>query len=138
MDHPFRRLRLGVCAATRAWWGFVEGAGGTAVDVGRKTRAIPAGMRRALHARDEGCRFPGCTNTRFVDAHHVEHWIDGGETKLSNLVELCRRHHRFVHEHGFGIERDGGQIRFVRPDGRVVPNSPGLAACDASEGWVAL
>ena len=118
--------------------GLVDGAGGTAVDVGRKTRAIPSGMRRALHARDEGCRFPGCTNTRFVDAHHVEHWTDGGETRLSNLVELCRRHHRFVHEHGFRVEQEGGQIRFLRPDGRVVANAPALGPMDASRGWVAL
>ena len=118
--------------------GIVEGAGGTAVDVGRKTRAIPPGLRRALHARDEGCRFPGCTNTRFVDAHHVEHWADGGETKLGNLVELCRRHHRFVHEHGFRIEQDGSRVRFVQADGRVVPSAPQLGALEADAGWVAL
>jgi hypothetical protein len=79
-------------------------ADGTALDVGRKTRAIPAAMHRALAARDHGCRFPGCTNSRFVDAHHIHHWADGGETKLGNLVMLCRRHHRFVHEYGFAVE----------------------------------
>ena len=116
----------------------VEGGNGVALDVGRKTRAVPAALRRALHARDQGCRFPGCTNTRFVDAHHVEHWVHGGETKLSNLVELCRRHHRFVHEHGFSIQQDGDQVRFVRPNGRVVPNAPELGASDADTGWVSL
>jgi hypothetical protein len=54
---------------------------GEPLDVGRKTRAIPPAMRRALAARDKGCRFPGCTHTRFVDGHHVRHWADGGETK---------------------------------------------------------
>jgi hypothetical protein len=116
----------------------VEREDGTPLDVGRKTRAVPAALHRALHARDQGCRFPGCTNTRFVDAHHIEHWIDGGATKLSNLVQLCRRHHRFVHEHGFGIERDGERIRFVRPDGRVVPTAPALAGIDADAGWLLL
>jgi Domain of unknown function (DUF222)/HNH endonuclease len=103
----------------------VEREDGSALDVGRKTRAVPAPMRRALDARDGGCRFPGCTNARFTDAHHIEHWINGGETKIANLVLLCRRHHRFVHEYGFGVERVGGgegaELRFLRPDGRVVP-----------------
>lgn len=115
----------------------VERADGTPLDVGRKTRAVPPALRRALQARDQGCRFPGCTNTRFVDAHHVEHWVDGGATKLSNLVQLCRRHHRFVHEHGFRIGRgsEGGEhIRFTRPDGRVVPNAPAGAPVDAADG----
>jgi hypothetical protein len=103
----------------------VEREDGSALDVGRKTRAVPAPMRRALDARDGGCRFPGCANARFTDAHHIEHWINGGETTISNLVLLCRRHHRFVHEYGFGVERVGGgegaELRFLRPDGRVVP-----------------
>src|SRR5438067_1709055 len=54
---------------------------GELLDVGRKTRKIPAALRRALHARDQGCRFPGCTNRRFVDAHHIQHWAHGGHTK---------------------------------------------------------
>ena len=118
----------------------LEREDGTPLDVGRKTRAIAPALRRALQARDQGCRFPGCTNARFVDAHHVQHWADGGETKLSNLVQLCRRHHRFVHEHGFRVERDaeGDRIRFVRPDGRVVPNAPSLDAAEANAGWLAL
>ena len=111
---------------------------GTALDVGRKTRTIPSSLRRALHARDQGCRFPGCTNTRFVDGHHIQHWAYGGETKLTNLVELCRRHHRFVHEHGFRIEREGDRIRFVRADGRVVPNAPAKGWADSETGWLAL
>ena len=111
---------------------------GTPLDIGRKTRAISPALRRALHARDQGCRFPGCTNTRFVDGHHIQHWADGGETKLSNLVQLCRRHHRFVHEHGFRIERDGDRIRFVRPDGRVAPNAPTVDGAGADAGWMAL
>jgi HNH endonuclease len=54
-----------------------------------------------------------------VDAHHIEHWADGGETKLSNLVTLCRLHHRLVHEGEILVETlpEGGW-RFVHPDGR--------------------
>jgi hypothetical protein len=64
------------------------------LNVGRKTRSIPPALRRALKTRDRGCRFPGCPNTRYVDGHHIHHWAKGGETKLSNLVQLCRFHHR--------------------------------------------
>lgn len=96
----------------------VEDADGQPLDVGRKTRSIPPALRRALAARDRGCRFPGCTHTRFVDGHHIQHWADGGETRLSNLVTLCRFHHRRVHEGGMRIEvLDDGALRFVRADG---------------------
>lgn len=47
---------------------------GEPLSVGRRTRTIPPALRRALRARDHGCRFPGCDNRRFVDAHHVQHW----------------------------------------------------------------
>src|SRR6202789_3829477 len=92
---------------------------GEPLDVGRKTRSIPPAIRRALRTRDAGCRFPGCTHQRYLDAHHIEHWADGGETKLSNLVTLCRLHHRLVHEGQIRIETppQGGWC-FVRPDGR--------------------
>jgi hypothetical protein len=65
---------------------------------GPKTRTIPSALRRALRKRDRGCCYPGCTHTRFVDAHHVHHWARGGATKLNNLILLCRRHHTFIHE----------------------------------------
>ena len=70
---------------------------------GRKTRVVASATRRALTRRDQGCRFPGCTHQRFVDAHHVKHWAHGGETRLTNLVLLCRRHHVLVHEGGFRV-----------------------------------
>ena len=97
----------------------LESEHGEPLDVGRKTRSIPPAIRRALHTRDGGCRFPGCTHQRYVDAHHVEHWADGGETKLSNLVTLCRLHHRLVHEGEIMVEAQvGGGWRFLHPDGR--------------------
>ena len=99
----------------------LEDERGKTIDVGRKTRTIPAGLRRALDARDGGCRFPGCSNRIFTDAHHIEHWLDGGETNLGNTVLLCRRHHRYLHEYGFSVERVGEALVFRGPDGRVVP-----------------
>jgi hypothetical protein len=91
---------------------------GRTLGVGRKTRTIPPALRRALSARDRGCRFPGCENHRFVDAHHVRHWARGGETTLANLVLLCRRHHRLVHEGGYGID---DRLRFYDPWRRRIP-----------------
>jgi len=87
--------------------------------VGRRTRTVPPSLRRALESRDRGCRFPGC-GCRFTDAHHIKHWGDGGETTLRNLVLLCRRHHRHVHEGGFRVFADkNGQIVFFTPEGRA-------------------
>ncbi len=102
-------------------------ADGAVLDVGRKTRTIPPSIRRALAARDTGCRFPGCTARR-CDAHHVHHWADGGATRLDNLVLLCRRHHRALHEGGFAVIRGhDGVLTFLRPDGaplQVAPAAP--------------
>jgi hypothetical protein len=95
----------------------VETPAGEPLDLGRKTRTIPPALRRALQARDGGCRFPGCDRTRFTEGHHVRHWADGGETKLANLVTLCGFHHRLVHEGGFGLAvTDDGVFVFTRPD----------------------
>ena len=95
-----------------------ESGDGVPLSIGRNSRAIPPAIRRALTARDGGCRFPGCTNTRFVDGHHVRHWADGGETSLENLVLLCRHHHRLVHEGGFRCEHAAnGGVRFLAPSG---------------------
>ena len=99
-------------------------ADGAVLDVGRKTRTIPPSIRRALAARDTSCRFPGCTSRR-CDAHHVDHWADGGGTSLDNLVLLCRRHHRAIHEGGFRVTRGGdGALTFLRPDGAPLQAAP--------------
>ena len=82
-----------------------EDESGDPLNIGRKSRQIPPAMRRALWARDGGCRFPGCTNHKFVDGHHIKHWQDGGETSLDNLVLLCRFHHHLVHEGGFDCKK---------------------------------
>lgn len=101
--------------------GVVKGERGEPLAVGRRTRAVPPAIRRALRVRDGGCRFPGCDRSRFTHAHHIKHWADGGETKLDNLVTLCSQHHRLVHEGGYGVCVKEGEIRFTRPDGREIP-----------------
>jgi hypothetical protein len=98
---------------------------GEPLSVGRKRRTIPPAIRRALQARDRRCRFPGCENRRFLDAHHVQHWARGGETKLGNLVLLCRRHHRFVHEADYSVAtRTDGGLSFHDPWGVPIPDTP--------------
>ncbi|MEQ1907300.1 MAG: DUF222 domain-containing protein [Vicinamibacterales bacterium] len=102
----------------------------TVLDVGRKTRTIPLAIRRALLARDTQCQFPGCSSRR-CDAHHVVHWIDGGGTSLENLVLLCRRHHRAVHEGGFTLaQHPDGSLIVHRPDGRLLEVAPVLPPWD--------
>jgi hypothetical protein len=111
-------------ACDAGWVVHREDASGETLSIGRRSRTVPAGMRRALQRRDRGCRFPGCCERRWVDAHHIHHWAEGGETSLENLVLLCRHHHRLVHEEGFGCERDGeGRIRFRLPDGSLLPEA---------------
>ena len=97
---------------------------GRVVEIGARTRTIPPALRRALHHRDPTCRFPGC-HIRFGQGHHIRHWAQGGPTTLSNLVLLCRRHHRAVHEEGYQVARgpDGG-LHFRRPNGLPLPDVP--------------
>lgn len=78
-----------------------EDEAGNVLNIGRKSRIIPAAMARALAIRDNGCQFPGCCETRYTEGHHIKHWADGGETKLDNLVTLCRYHHRELHKGSF-------------------------------------
>src|SRR5262245_1488113 len=97
---------------------------GRVVEVGARTRTIPSAIRRALHHRDRGCRFPGC-GLPVGEGHHVRHWADGGPTMLSNLALLCRRHRRAVHEEGYRVEygRDS-TLESRRPDGELLPAVP--------------
>ena len=74
------------------------------VDVGRSKRVISVALGRALKARDGNCKWPTCERSASMcDGHHLMHWIDGGPTDLDNLVLLCRRHHRMVHEGGWQL-----------------------------------
>lgn len=97
---------------------------GEVVGAGRRTRTVPPALRRALEARDRGCRFPGC-GLRFTEAHHIQHWADGGETSLRNLALLCRTHHRAVHEGRVQICMDvRGQVAFFTPKGKTLFDAP--------------
>jgi hypothetical protein len=110
---------------------------GRPVEIGARTRTIPPALRRALCHRDRTCRFPGC-EVRVGQGHHVHHWAQGGPTTLSNLILLCRRHHRVVHEEGYRVARAAdGALRFARPDGRPLPDAPPAPAVPGDPaGWL--
>lgn len=108
----------------------IHGVDGGIIGVGRKRRTVSPALRRALEARDRGCRFPGC-GSRYTDAHHVRHWAEGGPTDLDNCLLLCRHHHRLVHEGGWTIQWWGkGRPAFVDPRGQThvhtgwIPGTP--------------
>ena len=94
---------------------------GRPVSVGRAMRILPRRSRRLIEDRDRGCRFPGCTATRFVEIHHLHEWAAGGATDDDNQVSLCPFHHDAIDRGDFRIAGDP-----TRPDGLVVTNRYGL------------
>jgi hypothetical protein len=116
-------------------------AQGEPLSVGRKSRTIPAAIKRALLLRDRTCRFPGCDHRIFLDGHHLRHWADGGETSLLNTCLLCSTHHSYVHEYGYRISRDeSGTLTFFDPRGErivAVPPRPNPAQLGWPAIWVA-
>jgi hypothetical protein len=96
----------------------VTGPDGLPLDVGHNRRNPTPAMRRALVVRDGGCRWPECDRPAgFCDAHHVQPWKHGGETKLTNLVLLCSHHHHVTHKPGWSISFDGTTLEVLRPNG---------------------
>ena len=82
------------------------------LDVGRATRVVPAGMRRAVAVRDRHCQWPDCdVPAAWCDVHHLRHWSRGGVTALHNLVMLCGWHHTHLHLTHQTLTR--------HPDGRI-------------------
>ena len=101
-------------------------ADGVVLDYGRSTRTVIESLRRAVSARDGGCRFPGCDRKRaWCDAHHVQWWRRHGDTKLDNLLLLCTHHHRVVHRDGWQVDllADGTAV-FVSPRGARFETRP--------------
>ncbi len=98
---------------------------GDVLDIGRLSRSVSAALSRALLIRDRHCQWPGCRHDVFVEAHHLKHWAQGGETTLDNTLLLCRFHHQRAHEGGFKVERTAdGQLAFLDPDGRPIEAVP--------------
>jgi hypothetical protein len=100
-DLPIESIRRLCCDTSVVT--VTEDAAGNPLDLGRRHRVVQTALRRALEARDRHCCYPGCSHTRWLQAHHVKHWIDGGKTSLDNTLLLCSAHHRCLHEGGFRI-----------------------------------
>jgi hypothetical protein len=119
------------CGAVLSW--MRHGRDGAVLDLGRRRRRPNAALRRAARERDKcRCRFPGCESRR-VDLHHIQHWINGGRTSLENLISLCKYHHLLVHDRGYLIAAgQGGGFAFFRPEGTGLPPSPDLPPLDGT------
>ena len=124
--HP-ETLRRETCAGGTATT-IREDSHGTPLDAGRSSRAVPAGLRRAVADRAGGrCQYPGCERKAWLQFHHVVHWIDGGPTSYANLCLLCSAHHRAHHAGRYSIVHDkaaAGHFRFHLRDGTVIPHAP--------------
>lgn len=137
--HTARRLACDASLVT-----VLEDGKGNVLNIGRRSRTVPPAMARALKVRDGCCRFPGCCESRYVDAHHIQHWADGGETRLDNLVTLCRYHHRQLHRGAFSLEARGTgddmRLVFRAPNGRELesPASPQFPKISAETSAAAL
>jgi len=106
----------------------IHDTAGAILGVGRRTRKPPPALRRAVRERDGyRCQFPGC-HSRRTDAHHIVHWANGGETKLGNLISLCKRHHALVHDKGYFIVTTPRGFTFYSPQGTAIPACPPLRA----------
>ena len=120
------------CTAALSW--MTHGDGGAVLAMGRRRRRPSSAIRRAARERDTGrCRFPGCESRR-VDLHHIQHWVNGGRTDLENLISLCPYHHKLVHDRGYLIATPpgSGPFAFYRPDGTRLPTCPPLPEPDGA------
>ena len=122
-DLPLESIRRLCCDSSIV--AVTEDEKGMPLNVGRKHRVIQPALRRALAARDGSCRFPGCTHDKWLDGHHIKHWVNGGETSLANTLLLCSRHPRLLHEGGFAIKKNyEGNWYFVNARGKTIPDGP--------------
>jgi hypothetical protein len=103
----------------------ITGRGELEAEISHASRSIPPSTRRAVEARDRRCVAGSCDRPpQWTDCHHLQHWTQGGPTQLPNLVLLCRRHHRMVHEEGWGLRRgEHGRWGLVPPIKLIAPHA---------------
>jgi hypothetical protein len=125
-----RRLACDACIVP-----MVLGSDSMPLDVGRQQRLATTALRDALAQRDKGCAFPSCDRPpRYCHCHHIRHWLDGGETKVSNMCLLCEHHHVIVHRQGWHIRLDAsGHAEFI-PRGLWTPQGDHFTTHSGSEG----
>jgi hypothetical protein len=118
---PASAERIACSARVRA---LVKDRRGNPLYLGRTHRLVTKKLFAAVSIRDQHrCRWAGCTETRHLDAHHVKHWLHGGRTDIHNLVLLCDRHHRLIHDHGYSMRGSGTDVTFHRPNGQRIPDA---------------
>ena len=106
----------------------VTGPDSLPINLGRARRTPSAAQRRAIVARDQGCRWPGCNRPAgWCQAHHARPWHQDGPTDVDNLILFCDHHHDVVHRPGWTITFNGHELHIYRPDGTEVlaDNGPG-------------
>ena len=114
----------------------VESREGCILDQGRARRDPTTAQRIEIARRDKGCRFPGCNFTEFTDVHHIRHWVKGGETNLDNLVTLCDRHHKAVHELGWSLVGNPNTVlSFTSPRGMEMKSTPSPIWQGGTDAW---
>ena len=122
-DLPVESVRRIACDADMVE--VTRDAKGNLLNLGRKHRVVSPQLKRALLARDKCCTYPSCSHEQYLEAHHVMHWADGGETSLANATMLCSQHHRLLHEGGFTIHKNfAGEWYFRTSEGKVLPEAP--------------
>ena len=124
-----RELAQRLACDSDIWRVVLDPATGLPLEVGRAHRLVPHWIRKALHTRDRGCRWPGCdAPMSWTDAHHLIAWYLGGRTDIGQLVSLCRWHHVRVHEGQWTIRLDPstGEVHVTRPDGSPYDLGPSL------------
>jgi hypothetical protein len=95
---------------------------------GRARRVPTDAQRREVMRRDRHCRFPGCTNVTFTNAHHIVPWEPGGKTDLDNLALMCLHHHHVVHSTGWTMSGSANEeLQFFGPSGRPMTSRPSPA-----------
>ena len=96
----------------------------------RVTRCASYPQLRALHKRSSHCQYPGCSATRELQAHHILPDERGGATELDNLILLCPRHHKLLHDHHIRTSGHGANPAFTDASGRAITtNQPHAPPC---------
>jgi hypothetical protein len=119
------RQVLALCCGAQI--GAIRWDDGLPLDVGRTARTEPPGLRRALEARDQGCRWTSCgALAAWATAHHIRPWSQGGATRLQDMALFCHvHHHYYIHTLGWTITGDpNGTLHFTHPGGWLTLDSP--------------
>ncbi len=102
----------------------IDDPDGNPLHIGRRRSSVPLALRRAVHARNRTCAWPGCTATA-IQVHHIRHRADGGHDDIENLVPECLMHHRTIHLEGISITVDpDGTPHHWRRDGTEILANP--------------